>query len=289
MRRFSVYLNEMSNVRFRDRDVETLFSGGDPQDADLARLVPLLESLRDRWAASPSELEIQAFAALAAAQARESRPAREDLALGAQQRWDLGAGVRHRLAGAAAAMLLLCGMTGVAAASNGSAPGDALYGIDRALEQIGVGAGGARERILEAQALLDRGEVSEAITHSVEAFEPADLFPETSSASEALIGAAEKVAGDGGQTGAPAAVREAVAAMLSDMAAWIDSGEIDGREFGRRIAELARLIGASQGGQGQGGGPPGPGGGNGRGGGPPAGTPGPPSGNPGQGGGQGRP
>jgi hypothetical protein len=45
-------------------------------------------------------------------------------------------------------------MSGVAVAANRAAPGDALYGIDRALEKIGIGAGGAQERLAGAKASM---------------------------------------------------------------------------------------------------------------------------------------
>ena len=57
----------------------------------------------------------------------------------------------HRLADAAvvtAATVFLGGTSGLAIAADGAKPGDPLYGIDRAFEAIGIGAGEAEERFV---------------------------------------------------------------------------------------------------------------------------------------------
>ena len=46
---------------------------------------------------------------------------------------------------------------GLAYAANGAKPGDLLYGLDRALEAIGIGDGGADERLAESLALVASG------------------------------------------------------------------------------------------------------------------------------------
>lgn len=47
-------------------------------------------------------------------------------------------------------------------AADGAAPGDALYGIDRTLEAIGIGDGGLDKRLDEFSVLLERGDEEEA-------------------------------------------------------------------------------------------------------------------------------
>ena len=60
-----------------------------------------------------------------------------------------------RIATAAAALILLVTMSGgMAYAANGAKPGDLLYGLDLAFEAIGIGDGGAEERLAETIALV---------------------------------------------------------------------------------------------------------------------------------------
>lgn len=81
---------------------------------------------------------------------------------------------RPRRAIVAIAATALMGVSNVAlaAAANPSAPGDMLYGVDRAYESIGsaVGFGGthATERAVEVHALIERGQSSEALEHVIE-------------------------------------------------------------------------------------------------------------------------
>ncbi len=68
----------------------------------------------------------------------------------------------------------LMGVSNVAfaAVANPAAPGDTLYGVDRAYESltsvVGLGGTHATERALEVQTLLDRGKSSEALQHVIE-------------------------------------------------------------------------------------------------------------------------
>lgn len=81
---------------------------------------------------------------------------------------------RPRRAIVAIAATALMGLSNVAlaTAANPSAPGDMLYGVDRAYESLGsaVGLGGthAAERALEVRALVERGASSQALEHVIE-------------------------------------------------------------------------------------------------------------------------
>jgi hypothetical protein len=126
--------------------------------------------------------------------------------------------LRRRAATTAAAVVLaFSGLGGVAYAANGAAPGDFLYGLDRALEAVGVGNGGTAERLAEVKALVE-GAGSEA-------------------AQSALLAAAERIAtlGEGEAAGPP----EGVADLLTYLSENIDA--IDGQA----VAELARAIGGN--------------------------------------------
>ena len=62
---------------------------------------------------------------------------------------------------------MVFGNIGIAAASNSAVPGDLLYPVDRAFENvadlIGVDVGGATERLEEAAVLIARGQFDTAI------------------------------------------------------------------------------------------------------------------------------
>jgi hypothetical protein len=149
-----------------------------------------------------------------------------------------------------ASILVFSGMTAIAIASDDAAPGDALYGIDRALEAVGIGDGSAAERIAEARVLFDRGEVTAAIDHASEAITDSggdddvpDFSPEEANAAAALQAAADKVqANDQAQS---QQVRDAVAAMLAEMAAMMKDPAIEGKDFGQKVAEMAGTIGGN--------------------------------------------
>ncbi|MBW3666587.1 MAG: hypothetical protein KY394_03220 [Actinobacteria bacterium] len=251
--------------RFSDQDVELLLSGRMPESEDLARLAPILEALHARRS-SLSEERVSRFAAKAAEIAISTRqdrahPAAPERAATRPRRFVLA--LRQKMATGLAAVLLLSGMTGVAVASDHSAPGDALYGLDRALEAVGVGDGGAVERIAEAQALFQSGRIAEAIAHAAEAVpaveddglvevvidDQVEVEGEletsqigSSNAADALFAAAAQVQnGDGDDESE--LVRQQVASMLAAMALMMQDTEFDGEAFGQQVAEMARGIG----------------------------------------------
>lgn len=243
-----VYDDEMLNNRFSDQDVERLLSGGMPEDEDLADLAPILEALHGGARRPLPEERIARFAAQAAEIATSTRPTAVPVRTTTRSRRFVLA-LRQKMATGLAAALLLSGMTGVAVASNHAAPGDALYGLDRALEAVGIGDGGAAERIAEAQALFNEGQVAEAVAHSAEAVEvtpiqggseiEANIEAITSEeASEALLTAAESLRDNTDGSDHPIAVRNSVATLLEYMATTEDTGD----DFGQEVASLARQI-----------------------------------------------
>lgn len=292
-----VYDSEMPTEQLTHFDAESVLTGIEPEDASLARLNQVLMALHRPSIGVPSEEKMTRLATEASALARATKPPPATLA---PERSRIGAAVvalRERVAVVAAALVVVVGMTGVAVASDSAVPGDPLYGLDRALEAIGIGAGGLPERISEAQELTDTGQVAEAIDHVAEAVaasnesEPDENFsPEAANAADALRAAATNV--ESNDEPRSIEVRDAVATMLDEMALFAESPDFDATEFGRMIAEMARSIGGSDRGGADRPDTPGPDGGPGDKGGPPEGTPsGPPEGTPGGGppGGAGRP
>ncbi len=229
MRLSGDYKGEMPKDRFSESDIEVLLSGEQPDDPDLALLGPFVEALRRLSTETPSEDTVARLAAVSAGIAREAGSNQ-----GRTVRVSKRPVFRPRFAGVLGVMALLVGMTGVAMASDSAAPGDALYGIDRALEVVGVGAGGAAERLGEASALAIHGKSAEALEHAAQAVAGTD-----DQASQALHSAAERIRalGEGGDNAV--GVRAEVAAMLD----WMTTTEAKGKDFGQGVAERARGLG----------------------------------------------
>ena len=239
-----VYEDDMSNKRFSDAEVERLLTGQIPENPELALLGSALAAVHVVETVEPSEEQVSRFASEAAAIARSSveigsraKPIRPRRRLTALQ---------DRLAIVAVAVFVLAGMSGIAAAADAAAPGDPLYGIDRALERVGINDGAAAERLAEAEALARRGHVTEAMGHAASAIEePSDDDASAASASRAATALREAAVSVESTDQEPSSeeVQDAVSAMLAEMAALIGDPELDGAELGRRVSELARSIG----------------------------------------------
>lgn len=250
---FDVNQSEMTN-RFSDQDIERLYSGETPEDESLARLAAHLDAWHAVFERVPSDEEVTTFAAEAAEIAASTTPTpdpRANPAAVVSPLMRFKSTLRQKLATGLAAVVLLSGMTGVGVASDAAAPGDTLYGLDQTLEAIGILDGGAAERIAEAQSLFNDGLVAEAIGHATRAVEATDatgdrFSPESSKAAEALTIAADSVMGEGVEPSED--VRNAVAAMLAEMATMIEDRQIDGATFGESVSNLAKEIAGAPGG-----------------------------------------
>ncbi|HUG32765.1 MAG TPA: hypothetical protein VMM14_07730 [Acidimicrobiia bacterium] len=237
----------MATWKLTDHDAERVLSGSGPEDIALARLHATLAALHRLEVVSLPEEQVGQLVARAAALSRDGNPVAARPAGTGPDHYRKGLrALRHRLALAGAAILLISGMTGVAVASDEAVPGDRLYGLDRALERVGIGVGGAAERISEAQTLANFGQMTAAINHAAEAVEESEIgeefSPEAFAAATALRNAAESVSGDNDDPESQQ-VRDAVAAMLGEMADMAGDPDFDGESFGRRVSELARSIG----------------------------------------------
>jgi len=225
VRTLSDCFGDMLRTRAENREVEYLLSRQSRDDTEglvsllatlsLDRLNVDVESRAPEFAAKASRLVQQAEPVVAPSRQMRSR-------------------VVPRLATAGLTAVLLMGLAGVAQAADAAAPGDNLYGLDRALERIGINDGGIDERLDEAQALADDGHSTEALAHLAEAMEQS-----SPNAADALEAAAERF---GLHDNPSQMVRENVADMLE----WIAQTDATGREFGQGVAERAREIGAGQ-------------------------------------------
>jgi RNA polymerase sigma-70 factor (ECF subfamily) len=144
----------------------------------------------------------------------------------------VGTRLKHRAVALAATMATVMGLSGVALAVDGATPGDWYYGLDTALEAIGIGAGGAEERLLEAAAnRADPTQDSGAVTgHLRNDGTTATSVDETGAQRAAAAVVAR-------QTGSEQslAVRDRVAEFLDYLA---NEEGLSGKE----IAEIARTL-----------------------------------------------
>ena len=145
---------------FIERDLDLLIDGEQPFNEYLAPLESFVNSLGNFSAITPPHefLEHHAAEAAAATKATVSAVAGTGLTPGRR----LAFGLKRRVAAGATSLMMIVGMTGVAWASDSAVPGDWNYGIDRALEAVGIGAGGAAERLQELAAIRENGHPSGA-------------------------------------------------------------------------------------------------------------------------------
>ncbi len=209
-------------------DVEAALRGHSPVSADVARLAPAIEALRARSARTSDPDSVAAMAAVLARETLAAPGAPRAAAARSRAPW------RRRLAlTGVAAILASAGLAGTAAAADGAAPGDPLYGLDRALEAVGIGDGGSHERIQEATKLADEGEVDAALRHAADA-----LAAEGDSASAvATLAAADALASHGSANSAE------VHARVSEMLRWMSQADVHGSDFGHAVSAYARGLG----------------------------------------------
>jgi hypothetical protein len=218
-----------------EQEIERLLTGSPVGNGSFSNLAAFVEKMRLYESYVPPDDLVDRVAAEAASLALASRPTAVSgpkVSPPSRGRW---LALSPRVAVAALSVVMAIGMTGVAAAADGAAPGDPLYGLDRAMERIGIGAGNAEERLEEADHLLAEGQILQALEHATEAVEG------DAAASAALDVAIDRVETAANQNSAE--VQEKVDALLTYMSENIgkDKG-VDGRDFGQGIADIARGI-----------------------------------------------
>jgi len=227
------YRGDMSRETTSEVEIERLLTGEAISDDDLAPLAGLFAALR-----STDDLPEETIARLVtvATEASQAAPGASAATHHSKSWKPFGTLRRRATAVAVTATILIGGTSGLALAADGAKPGDALYRIDRALETVGIGAGGEQERWREVEDLVDSGEIERGLQHAAQTI--ADGVSDDSEASDALRDAADRVQVAGSETSD--ATRKSVADLLTYIAE--NRGEIDGGQ----VAELATSIGGSQ-------------------------------------------
>jgi len=228
----------MRDREFDQANIERLVAGGIPEDEELAAIAPLIEALKRL---DEGHLLTDAYVDdLAAEAARVARVAsRDPLAVGTRRPEPSRRSFRlgPRLAGALAALLTVSSVSGAAIAADSAVPGDALYGLDRALERVGIGDGGLAERLQEAGVLAERGSLVAALAHAADAFAQIGAGDEAArSATEALRAAGDAVSR--AEEGDSGGVRSRAAELLR----WMATTDAGGVDLGRDISSRARGV-----------------------------------------------
>ena len=130
-----------------DRDFDAVINGLAPENDDLAPLSHFVTDLK-ALTSDPQPDVVDLHSSMSASTARAHREVAATRTSDRPKRNPVRA-LRRRAVALAASLAMLSGMTGLAWAADHAGPGDWLYGLDRALERIGIGAGGAAERLEE--------------------------------------------------------------------------------------------------------------------------------------------
>lgn len=201
--------------RLTDREIEQLLDGVPTGRDDLADLEVFLATLASDVV--PPRDPGQMATALAATARSTTTPK----------------GGLRRVAAVAASVAVLLALSGVAMAADGASPGDPLYGVDQALELVGINDGGVEERIAEFEAMLEKGETEAAIEFLDDYIQSAS-GPEIEQALDQL----ETTTGASNQTEAGAQGKVGDLREYLEENAGDDVGD-DGRDFGQDVSDLA--------------------------------------------------
>jgi hypothetical protein len=136
-------------------------------------------------------------------------------------------------------------LTGVAVAANNAAPGDVLYGLDCAMERVGVGDGGVQERLQEATKLVERGDFEQGLNQAAQAMQNQAGLDANGQANGALVAAAHSFQNSlqTANKGESDQMRAQAAEMLRWMSDTVGQGTaIKSEDFGQGVTTRAREI-----------------------------------------------
>ena len=238
MTQYDDYESDVSNTEFVDHDVERLITGQRPKDPAFAELTAFVEALRSFRPVAPSTGAQEPLVARAVAIVRseeEEQPA--TVPRGFIDRRDRRPSwLPARAAVALGAFVLLIGVSIVAAAAHSAVPGDPLYGIDIALEAMGVGDGSVGERIAESEVLVASGDHERAFILLGETLENAQA---SGNAIGALQAQERIVVVASVSNGGSAVIKARVERLQRFLAENKEPGVgLDGDEFSRALSEI---------------------------------------------------
>ena len=217
-----------------DRDLNLLIDGKPPFNDDLAPLESFVITLTD-FAEVPVPPEFIEYHASEAA-TRIQPGYNPTIPSPLPRRRKLMFTLKRRVAAAATSLMMIIGMTGVAWAADSAVPGDWNYGIDRALEAIGIGNGGADERLTELA--ISNGEENPGRSQSPWSKDSVISDDESSAASDEPGGLANAAATVSKITPGSENANQTRVAVSTLLAYLASTGEIDGQT----VADYAKQI-----------------------------------------------
>jgi hypothetical protein len=228
-------------TRFLEQDIDRLIQGASPDNSDLEPLLPVLDEVRGYSTIDLSDPIVIQCAATASEIVR-TQVARSGVDPHSKETDPVPrirravSTIRTRATATLAGFVMLSGLTGVAWASDGAVPGDWNYTIDRALESIGIGAGGVEERQSELEVLQSEEAPVVVVATTVSSANPAaNDGPDTESTrTTGLEKAAESVITNGASTSDD--IRNGVSTLLLHL---LRSGDVVGTD----IAQMAKGLG----------------------------------------------
>ena len=211
----------MTTSHLTDRDIEAVFAGTAMREPELVAIQELFASMRESLVIEPPADHVSTFAA-ALAQVVLDAPS-------AEAKRAPRSSLRGRLIAIGVGVAVSAfGVVG-AAVANEAVPGDPLYGVDKALESVGILNGGTTERLQESQVLASRGDVEGAVALTVKALDE-DGQNEAAVALERAVAAVESQSSGGD-----------VRSQVSGMLAWMSQQE-RGAGFGAQVSEHAKEL-----------------------------------------------
>lgn len=228
----------MTREEERNATVERVLTGRPVDDPSFDRVVTALTLMAEMGRTPPSpERTAQVAGAAARAVVESSADGATWRVLAEPRR------LRRLTASLAVPLALALVFTlfgGAAFAAQDALPGDPLYGLNRALERLGIGEGGVEKRLGEAARLAERGRADEALLHAARSIaDSTDVGAEETA--EVLADLAETLDGPTWNGDLPEQVAEMLRWMAENSGLLQDPDAAPGA-FGQGVAEMARQI-----------------------------------------------
>ena len=215
----------MSSRKRLEQIFEAALMGRSDSDESAPAIVELVETLRAErdLLGAPRGADAHILAAAAAASDLGASAPR------ATRTQRPPARLRRRITILAGSIVLAMATAGIGLADD-AVPEEALYGLDIALERMGIGDGGASERASEVLELLNQGKTGLALAHASATVATAPQSEHEGAAQQALAAVAEKFSAD------DSPVPEGVADLIAALVTSAGSGD------GETVSEIARSI-----------------------------------------------
>jgi hypothetical protein len=233
----------MARKEERNATVERVLTGRPVDDPAFQRVATALTVMAEMGRTAPSPERIARVAEAAARAVVEAPVDSPSVRVSAEPRRLRS--LTPRLAVPLALVLVFTLFGGAAFASQEALPGDPLYGLNRALERLGIGESGVAKRLGEAARLAERGRADEALLHAAHSIADSTDAGADETA-EVLADLAESFNEPTWSGDVPEQVAEMLRWMAENSGLLKDPDAAPGA-FGQGVAEMARQISGERG------------------------------------------